>query len=170
MKLARTMGCSNHPHHQAARRPSSTPPLCHPHLHPQPLTSQTLAASSDVRPLLERRFSMLRWFKQHGYPSSIWSASKAAGQLPAAQTGPLPAPSSAVRCKLQLESGEAAAAAAAPCALSQQRGAASAAAGPQPVVRQQKEVLLLCGFDKTLTDFDAGALVFALCGLCCRLS
>jgi hypothetical protein len=107
---------------------------------------QTLAAAPDVRPLLERRFDMSSWFVRHGYPASLWArpARRAlAAPKPAAPATPSPA---ALRLRLaaaaQQRQGRAAAAAAA--------GATAAGAAPA------QEVLLLCDFDKTLTDFDAG--------------
>jgi hypothetical protein len=94
-----------------------------------------------VRPLLERRFDMGSWFVRHGYPASIWArpARRALLAKPAAPSMPTPA-----ALKLRL-----AAAAARP-----QQGATTdgAPTGAAP----RKEVLLLCDFDKTITDFDAG--------------
>lgn len=111
-----------------------------------PCLMQTLAAASDVRPMLERRFDMCHWFRHHGYPPTLWEA---------------PAINRVVAAK-SAASHHAAARPAAGQKQQQQPLSSSTAARsstsktPAPVARQQKDVLLLFDFDKTITDYDAG--------------
>lgn len=124
----------------AAQQCASTPPLPP---HPPP---QTLADAADVRPLLERRFGMRAWFQSHGYPASIWVQPQPA----AAKPGAAPAASAAGAASAHrppLPPGRKHVFAAA-------RGAPAAAPA---AVGAQKEVVLITDFDKTLTDWDAGA-------------
>jgi hypothetical protein len=101
------------------------------------LLLQTLASAPDVRIVLERRFDMMNWFKRHGYPNSLWEQQQAAA--PAAVPP------------------KAAAAAAVP--------AAAQPADAQVLVddsmvhddKHKERCLLVFDFDKTLTDWDAGA-------------
>ncbi|KAK9836188.1 hypothetical protein WJX81_007747 [Elliptochloris bilobata] len=88
----------------------------------------TLAAAPDVRPVLHRRFDMPRWFASQGISAMPLHPSPKMVSRRASRSAPLPA-------------------------------AAPAAAGEQMLAlarRGEGRALLLCDFDKTLTDCDAG--------------
>lgn len=113
------------------------------------LLLQTVAGAPDVRPVLERRFGMLNWFKRHGYPDSLWqqpppqqAVRKAGGS---ARAAPVPHPS-------------------APVAADQ---AADLQVVIEDVVDQSQTPLLVFDFDKTISAWDAGEHA-AVCwpGLC----
>ncbi len=88
-----------------------------------------------MRPLLERRFAMQRWFMQHGYPASIWADPATAATAAAAAAAPATAPATAAA----------------------EPPGSGLPSPEQPVVRAQRDVLLLCDFDGALTGFDTGA-------------
>ena len=119
---------------------------------------RTLAGAPDVRPLLERRFDMARWFVRHGYPAAAWArpgAGAAARRLaPAAARPPLPpAAAAAARARMQQQHAAARAAAA---AAAQPASAAANGAAPRDASSPAGRVLFLTDFDRTVTDWDAG--------------
>ena len=88
----------------------------------------TLAAAPDVRPVLHRRFDMPRWFAGQGVSAAPAPPGKPAARR-GARSAPLPAPLPAP---------------------------ASGADMLALARRGEGRALLLCDFDKTLTDCDAG--------------
>lgn len=71
---------------------------------------QTVAGAPDVRPVLERRFGMLNWFKRHGYPDSLWQQQQPQPQLArrksgsaAARAAPVPHPAAPVPAAADLK-------------------------------------------------------------------
>jgi hypothetical protein len=99
---------------------------------------QTVAAAPDVRPVLQRRFDMLNWFKRHGYPDSLWQQ---------------PPPQQAVRKSATV-------AKAAPAPHPSSPVPAQQAADMQVVIEDavdfQQTPLLVFDFDKTISTWDAG--------------
>lgn len=110
-----------------------------------PLLEQ-LAGAADVADPLARRFNMQRWFAAQGLP------------LPAPAAPALPRPASMPRLKIPETAAPAAPRPAAatrhePSSVELLRGGAGAAS------------LLVCDFDRTLLDYDAGACLPAGPGL-----
>lgn len=109
------------------------------------LLLQTVAAVPDVRPVLQRRFGMLNWFKRHGYPDSLWQAPQQAAvqQRPsaaAAKAGPLAHPSSPATAAAPRPSDR----------------TADMQVIIEDVVDPSLTPLLVFDFDKTISSWDAG--------------
>lgn len=109
-----------------------TAPRCAPSA-----SMQTVAGAPDVRPVLERRFGMLNWFKRHGYPDSLWQqqpqpqlARRKSGTV--ARAAPVPHPAAPVPAAADLQ------------------------VVIEDVVDRAQTPLLVFDWDKTLTDWDAG--------------
>lgn len=115
------------------------------------LPQQVLSKEPDVRTVLQRRFDMCTWFKRNGFPvdTILENAVEAARQERIRGGAPAAAPGSVAGSPPGSRSSVVAVAKPATSPL-QKRAAGS-------LVRP---FLILTDFDKTLTDYDAGA------GLC----
>lgn len=81
-----------------------------------------------MRPVLQRRFDMLNWFKRHGYPNSLWKAHEQ----------PVPPPRKAVK------------------AASHPAQTADLQVVIDDVVDHSRVPTLVFDFDKTISAWDAG--------------
>lgn len=92
---------------------------------------QTVAGAPDVRPVLQRRFDMLNWFKRHGYPDTLWQPQQPKQQqqqVPRAAAAKAVHPAQAVDLQVEIED----------------------------VVDHSHAPMLVFDFDKTISAWDAG--------------